>query len=331
MNLRPVFCGANLWSWFPRFVFRCTSRRVERSIFARQKDVIFLRSDTWISVSSPENYFCCGTFRSDLSRICINTTKGSRSITIRIFGCQKIFFRRVISKHFQKSAVLQCRCYNFSPVKRLGINNILVDRTPRSWAACCDILCHDFFWQVFLWKKLEIVQLFRNRFDNPHCPLHFLNLTLIFYKRLRRIRLLFTEPHWQSRNRLGPKSLEDETFLRQLFWRKQLETQDFGGQLKLCWNLLPKIPCLASQCHLGDGIWSVGCNQFSAERIFISRLIFGHSLEKRLSKKFQISGVQHLSKCCESHAMNNGLGNVYGSGYDENFNSDRFLIIDWLT
>jgi len=39
-------------------------------------------------------------------------------------------------------------------------------------------------------EKAELFELFRNRFDLPHCPLPFSTFTF-FYKRVERIQLLF--------------------------------------------------------------------------------------------------------------------------------------------
>ena len=61
---------------------------------------------------------------------------------------------------------------------KLGIaeNSAVIDRTPFSWAACCDD-CNQKFRSVhFSSKKAEFFEFFRNRFNNPHCPLIFLFL-----------------------------------------------------------------------------------------------------------------------------------------------------------
>ena len=105
----------------------------------------------------------------------------------------------------------------------------------------------DFFW------KAEISEFFRNRFDISHCPLSFLILTIVFYRRTCRIHLLTAKLHWRRRS--WPVA---ENFPPVSFWRKQLKTQIFSDG-KCYFGALPwiNIQTMASHCSLGDRIWSV--------------------------------------------------------------------------
>ena len=91
----------------------------------------------------------------------------------------------------------------------------------------------------------EKFEFFWNRFDIPHCPLRFLTLELIFWKRNCRIRLLIALLFYKvvvDRNRIfrRPKFFPDE------FFAKTIENRGFfTGQVLLCRNF----------CGLKSHVW----------------------------------------------------------------------------
>ena len=110
----------------------------------RQNDFNFFRS--WDpSVFHLLKPIFLGTYWSDSSHFCINTTMGSRSIVFQTFRSRKCFFWSVIShKNVNFPIFLESKVYifesclysNFVEASVLA----LIDGRPFSWAACCDTL-----------------------------------------------------------------------------------------------------------------------------------------------------------------------------------------------
>ena len=132
-----------------------------------------------------------GTYWSDASDFCINTTTGWRSIIFQTFGGRNFFARTIGDKSLKFFDFLNGQWYIFESrfYSKLGNANVfaLIDVTPFIWAACCDRICPKiFFWPVFV-KKKQHFDFFRNRLDIPHCPVRFLTLKLCFLKCICRI------------------------------------------------------------------------------------------------------------------------------------------------
>ena len=146
----------------------------------------------------------------------------------------------------------------------------------------------NFFRPVFV-KKAELFEIFRNRIDIPHCPLRFLKLTLIFYKRICKIRLPIDQLHWQRLNCSGSKISAVEYFSPASFRRKEVETRIFSESK--CYS----DAFAASQYWLWVGISSVICIYLVGKKVL--------TLPQNFSRKFferrefsALSKVQRASR-----------------------------------
>ena len=106
-------------------------------------------------------------------------------------------------------------------------------------------------------KETEIFKCFWGRFDIPHCPLRFLNLTLFFHK---RVCLL---PSWTGNVVIDlGRIFQLPNFFRRQFFGEE-KTQIFWASLcyfaAIIW---PNVPCIECQWWLGDLIGRVSCIQF---------------------------------------------------------------------
>ena len=132
-----------------------------------------------------------GTYWSDSSSFCTNITTDSRSIIIG----RRIFFRRVIAdKYFNFQIIKRANCIILSPVFIMGLEMLmflhkLMKHFQTEWRVII-VFAKNFFRPFFVKRIAEDFELFRNRFNIPHCPLLFLTLTLFFSKNLCGIPLL---------------------------------------------------------------------------------------------------------------------------------------------
>ena len=114
---------------------------------------------------------------------------------VQIFSRQKIF-GEVIAKisELQISVLLEGKGFIFESWLHRKLENAegfaRIDGKPFSCAAAVRYPA-NFFPPVLMKKKRKFFETLRNRFDIPHCPLRFVTLTITFYERSCRIRLLF--------------------------------------------------------------------------------------------------------------------------------------------
>ena len=135
-----------------------------------------------------------GTYWSDLSDFCINTTMGSQSIIFQSLDDRNFFRRAISEKKIKFLDLLEGKGYICESClcSKPGNAHVsaLIDGTPFSWAACFDSFCWFFFGQFLSQKEPDFLDFFRNSFHIPHYLLRFLTLTLNFYRTICRIRLL---------------------------------------------------------------------------------------------------------------------------------------------
>ena len=232
--------------------------------------------------------------------------------------------------------------YNFASClyRKLRNANVfeLIDEALFSRAACWDIFCQTLFFGLSLSKKeRKIFEFFRNRFDIRHCPLRFFKLTLFFTDAFvgsnsflfTCIGQVATDRGWNFR---WPK-----VFRRWVFgesnWKPNFSQRTSVSLVALLW---PNIPCMACQCWLGDGIWSVSCIQFLAE-IFSEfptslwlKIFWKNRDLKKIPKYLKFSAVS-VPRSYECHLnLQTDWAMCRTVGFDASFDFDRTFLVDLL-
>ena len=181
----PSFLIKGFWSVSLLTMFAqkwaCTVyRRAERSLFVQGhfKMFSFLSCPWRPSAFQLYKSNFLGTYWSDSSNFCINTTTGSRSIIFQTFDRRKVFSASYWRQKFQFLEILESivRIFESCLYSKLGNAKFfqylmsLHSIEPRAVI----ILAKNEFPASFRQKKrAEKLEFFRNRFDIPHCPLHF--------------------------------------------------------------------------------------------------------------------------------------------------------------
>ena len=146
---------------------------------------------TSLCISSFKSIFP-GTCWSDLSDLYLYKLYDGFTIYHTANCRPPIFFGELLAKKNSIFGFLEGKGYIFESClySMLGYANIfaLIDGKPFSWVACCDIFRH-FFSGQFSTKKAEIFDFFFE--TDLTLPTAYLKLTLIFYERICRVRLLY--------------------------------------------------------------------------------------------------------------------------------------------
>ena len=221
-------------------------------------------------------------------RFCNNTTTGSRSGIFQIFRRVRILFGELLA---EKNQFLECKGYIFESClySKLGNANVfeLVDGTPFSWAACCDIFAKFFSRKEWIfWDRLDIAhcvsQLWRLFSTNP-----FVGSVCLLDSCIGRVVID------GGRNFAGRKFFAGEFSAKT--WKTKFFIEGKCYFVALLWS---NIPFMASQCWFWDGIYSLGCIQFLAENFDFSTRF----CPKFFWKKFSLH-------------MRNSLRNVYSKEF----------------